>query len=228
MLTEMPVHLARDVDRPFGLDHMKPDAAEEEEIWTTGSEYERGIIALSDSEVEDMGLPYAQRFPWDFTKGIYLLNGYHNLHCVVSSSPDHGETVTLDIPALTAAQRTIRNSLMEFKQGVPQSRSWEHLVHCLHTLRDDVICNADDTPRYSGFQPPRSSGLGQDRKCRDWKKLEAFANEHNSCFKHVDPANDTFRAIDRYRYCPEGSPYKHDAETKWLPPNWSREDSGEI
>ena len=43
-----------------------------------------GMVALPDDLVAQKGLPVAQRFPWDATKGIYLINGHHNLHCVVS------------------------------------------------------------------------------------------------------------------------------------------------
>lgn len=49
-----------------------------------------GMIALPDDLVAENRLPVAQRFPWDDTKGIYLVNGHHNLHCVVSQ----GESVT--------------------------------------------------------------------------------------------------------------------------------------
>ena len=42
-----------------------------------------GAVALHDTFVAEKGLPVAQRFPWDERKGIYLLNGYHNLHCLV-------------------------------------------------------------------------------------------------------------------------------------------------
>lgn len=42
-----------------------------------------GMVALPDEFVATNGLPVAQRFPWDRSKGIYLLNGHHNLHCIV-------------------------------------------------------------------------------------------------------------------------------------------------
>ena len=44
---------------------------------------DNGTVALTDSETEAMGLPTAQRFPWDQEKGIYLLNGFHSMHCLV-------------------------------------------------------------------------------------------------------------------------------------------------
>jgi hypothetical protein len=42
-----------------------------------------GNVALEDAFVEANGLPEAQRFPWNKSKGIHLINGYHNLHCLV-------------------------------------------------------------------------------------------------------------------------------------------------
>lgn len=45
-----------------------------------------GMVALPDEFVEEHDLMPAQRFPWDADKGIYLINAWHNLHCLVSSS----------------------------------------------------------------------------------------------------------------------------------------------
>jgi hypothetical protein len=49
-----------------------------------------GVVALSSEYVKEKRLPYALRFPWDEDKGVFLLQGFHNLHCLVSersSSP---------------------------------------------------------------------------------------------------------------------------------------------
>ena len=45
-----------------------------------------GVVALSDEYSESMGLHSSQRFPWDDKKGIYHLNAYHGLHCLVSQT----------------------------------------------------------------------------------------------------------------------------------------------
>lgn len=42
-----------------------------------------GIVALSHNWVKAKMLPQAQHWPWDKEKGIYLLNGFHNIHCLV-------------------------------------------------------------------------------------------------------------------------------------------------
>lgn len=45
---------------------------------------ETGLVAMPDDWVFSKGLPEAQRFPWDKSKGLYVLNGFHNIHCLVS------------------------------------------------------------------------------------------------------------------------------------------------
>ena len=42
-----------------------------------------GTIAISDDVVAEKELPPSQRWPWDSSKGIYYMQGYHNLHCLV-------------------------------------------------------------------------------------------------------------------------------------------------
>ena len=46
--------------------------------------YEVGYIALDNSYVEQKGLPPSMPIPWDHSKGFYVINGYHKLHCLVS------------------------------------------------------------------------------------------------------------------------------------------------
>lgn len=176
------------------------------------------MVALSDDFVERARLPRSQRFPWDDSKGLYLINGYHNLHCIVSYLPGHTAITICHEIGLIPLQRMLHFSLKEFHDELPQSRGWSHVTHCLHVLRDDIICNADDLPRYTGgHQPSMSSGLGQARMCRSWKKLEAWADKHNACFKDIDPTNRSIDNLERYRFCPQGSPYKVAATTQWLP-----------
>jgi hypothetical protein len=44
-----------------------------------------GVVAVSDEFVAAKQLPTAMRYPWDSSKGVYLLQGFHNLHCLVSN-----------------------------------------------------------------------------------------------------------------------------------------------
>jgi hypothetical protein len=46
-----------------------------------------GVVALPKEFVSKNGLPQAIGFPWDTDKGVYLLQGFHNLHCLVVIYP---------------------------------------------------------------------------------------------------------------------------------------------
>lgn len=99
-------------------------------------------------------------------------------------------------------QRTIFRYVHASDQNRPQRIAFSHILHCLDQLRQDVVCNADDTPRYAGLQDPPGTGAGQVRMCRDWGKLEAWARENTACFKHEDEVPD--KMINRFKACPDG------------------------
>lgn len=103
---------------------------------------------------------------------------------------------------------------MEFRQGKPQSRNWRHVIHCLDSLRRDVICNADDTPRLTTNDSIPETGHGQYRQCRSWDKLETWAKQYNSCYRYINETEtpDQFPQIQRFVWCPEGSPYRAQVE----------------
>lgn len=63
-----------------------------------------------------MGLPEAQTFPWDDNKGLYLLNGYHNLHCLVGDQ----KTQTLQVFVINVNNR---------KKSEPQSENTKWAYH---------------------------------------------------------------------------------------------------
>ena len=52
------------------------------EAWEALS-YDLGSVAIDYEEAEALRLPRAQPFPWDYSKGLYFLNAYHSLHCLV-------------------------------------------------------------------------------------------------------------------------------------------------
>ncbi|KAI2613459.1 uncharacterized protein GGS25DRAFT_467243 [Hypoxylon fragiforme] len=144
------------------------------------------VVALSDEWAARHDLRTAQRFPWDQTKGIYILHGYHNLHCL----------------------KIIYISLSEYKRGAPQTRSWHHISHCLDALRRQILCDADDTPRATDRRAEVVSGLLQHRKCRRWEDLEDFARRHTGCYKRPEnPETDSESMIERFKHCPPGSGY---------------------
>ncbi|KAK5627125.1 hypothetical protein RRF57_002840 [Xylaria bambusicola] len=144
------------------------------------------VVALSDDWVARHELRRAQRFPWDQSKGIYILHGFHNLHCL----------------------KIVYISLSEYRRGVSQTRSWHHISHCLDALRRQIICDADDTPRATDRRVEVVSGLHQHRQCRSWEQLEAFAKQHTACYKRPETPDETKASkLDRFKHCPPDSGY---------------------
>lgn len=147
---------------------------------------DNGVVALSDEWAAQHGLRTAQRFPWDRKKGIYILHGFHNLHCL----------------------KIIHISLSEYRRGTRQSRSWHHVSHCMDALRRQVLCDADDTPRATERRAEVVSGLLQHRKCRSWEKLEDFAKRHTACYRRPDnPDSEGISKLERFKHCPPDSGY---------------------
>lgn len=89
---------------------------------------------------------------------------------------------------------------------MPQTLERSHVLHCLANLRADILCNADDTPRYTELSG-RRPGVGQVKKCRNWNELETYVNKHAGCFKYIKPGFSDTSQIERMKYCPNDSPY---------------------
>jgi hypothetical protein len=85
---------------------------ERDHAWDSIS-YDNGIVAVPKEWAGEKGLPIGSTFPWDTSKAIYLVNGYHNLHCLVSSkflsilklltTPEKHLSVIDGVPERTAA-----------------------------------------------------------------------------------------------------------------------------
>ncbi|KAF7631410.1 hypothetical protein F9C07_2276768 [Aspergillus flavus] len=157
------------------------------DLWHNEIPWENGIIAIDKQEASSLGLPESQSFPWDVTKGIYILNAHHILHCI----------------------RNLYISIEEYRYNRPQSVTYPHILHCLDSIRVETMCAADDTLRYvplnnmSGFKP----GDGQKRMCRDWHQIQSFVKKHDPCYRYVFPGDDSVSNLERFKYCPNDSPY---------------------
>lgn len=68
-------------------DFMGPDQTLANKLWDdVGIQVELGYVALDNSMIESKGLPRGMPFPWDHSKSVYYLQGYHQLHCLVSQT----------------------------------------------------------------------------------------------------------------------------------------------
>lgn len=167
---------------------------------------DHGIIALSDEYAESKGLPKARRFPWDHSKGLYILQGYHQLHCLVSQfSLSLSLSLSIDL-TLIYLKKLLRTSVMEMHRDQTQTVPFGHLVHCLSLLRDDVMCHADDNPDGEAFalEPMKEPRY---RQCKNWTQLESWAMDHTACYSLRDSSYEDAGSLERFKYCPKGSPY---------------------
>ena len=71
---------------PFKIDteYTSSNRSIEDQAWASARLIpDQGLVALTDDFARSKGQPSAQRFPWDKSKGIYILNGFHDMHCLV-------------------------------------------------------------------------------------------------------------------------------------------------
>ncbi len=54
-----------------------------DELWDSINSTSAGAVALDDEWATSRGLIRAHRFPWDKTKGLYYIQGIHDVHCLV-------------------------------------------------------------------------------------------------------------------------------------------------
>ena len=104
-------------------------------------------------------------------------------------------------------EKALEITLMDYHFGRNPTWPFAHIMHCLDSLMDDVICHADDTPRYTTSSDRPESGMGQLRQCRDWDKLAAWAAKYSGCWEYIGPSADEESELNRWMRCPPDSPY---------------------
>lgn len=51
------------------------------------------------------------------------------------------------------------------------------------------------------------SGIGQNRKCRDWGRLREWALEKSACYKREWGFDENLPLYERYKHCPDKKVY---------------------
>ncbi|KUJ09337.1 uncharacterized protein LY89DRAFT_690382 [Mollisia scopiformis] len=143
-----------------------------------------GTITLPDEFAQNHGIRTGMRFPWDESQGLYVIKGFHNLHCL----------------------KAIRRSFREYQQDIPQSQNAGHILHCLDNLRQSTMCTASDD-----LIPVVSNEVeaGLKMQCRSWEKLTTWAldPERHACYDYIDEYRHAKHEIERFGFCPESSRY---------------------
>ena len=81
-LTCRAVGLERNVEMTIPHDERPID----DPMWDNPEfDWNTGWVALDTQQATARGLPTSMHWPWDHSKGIYVLHGFHSMHCVVSN-----------------------------------------------------------------------------------------------------------------------------------------------
>ena len=120
-----------------------------------------GIVAVDYQWAVERQMSAIMSLPSHLSKGIYIIDAYHQLHCLVSvvipkamSSSDHIEY----------DQTIVRKTFYEISRNETLTYPLGHSIHCFDSLRQYVMCTAGDTLLYSWGR--NVTGDGQLRKCR--------------------------------------------------------------
>jgi hypothetical protein len=152
-------------------------------------------------------------------KQLYLLSSVHSIHCL----------------------QILHRSHLEFRINHTQTYTTEHVLHCLDNLRADLMCSADDTPRYVPVHATESTaktGVGQVRQCRDWDQLTSWAKNHSACFNYNEFERKELEEVktwpSAWSYCGKDSQYLQQVQkfyrkgAGWVPEDKGRPDIDEI
>ncbi|KAI0381321.1 hypothetical protein F5Y04DRAFT_280854 [Hypomontagnella monticulosa] len=146
-----------------------------DELWY-GMNVDPGVIQLP----KDAHLGTTQDYPWDTSKGLYMLNSYHTLHCL--------------------------QIIYGYVRASPEERpTFFHFIHCLDIIRLDTICQADDT--LLTYEAQQRSEMPPKRMCRSWDQLEEYAIQNSACFQRREPSDPLHNTVYEYTNCPASSPY---------------------
>ncbi|OAL48590.1 hypothetical protein IQ07DRAFT_601210 [Pyrenochaeta sp. DS3sAY3a] len=114
----------------------------------------QGLITLPNTAAAAQHLPASVSHNGNTSASVYFVAAYHQIHCLT----------------------VIRAALYHFSEGVEQTVPLPHVLHCLDSLRQDVLCHADDELLYT--EDGKVFGDGQVRECRDMAALREWTERN--------------------------------------------------
>ncbi|KAF8319625.1 hypothetical protein DL93DRAFT_2074559 [Clavulina sp. PMI_390] len=85
--------------------------------------------------------------------------------------------------------------------GLPGDPPYEHIDHCLNSLRESLMCNPDLTPvvwQWDETQRRTSPKIDVVHTCIDFRPIQEWAKK----WKLPYPPNDTIRVVDDWIHSP--------------------------
>lgn len=136
----------------WNSEYATTNLTEASEIWN-GINYDDGIIAIPYTLIDKMGLHRAQKHPWDPNYGVYLINGYHQIHCLV----------IIIIPVLPLDMlmycRLTYTALSE-NMNLVSSRHFRCIMYCTVLMQCVEILFAMQTTHYGGQELEKHTKVG--------------------------------------------------------------------
>ncbi|KAH7094516.1 hypothetical protein FB567DRAFT_600114 [Paraphoma chrysanthemicola] len=167
------VHIPFYWNTPWGA----PNTTESDALWKSINTA-HGHIAVEHRWAAANNWSQSMDIPGKPGKGMYLLQAYHQLHCL----------------------RIVRSSLLSLHRSTSPQYTLHHILHCFDALRQHIMCHADNTPLYG--HGDGMAGDGQLHQCKDWGALRDFATRNTACFRDGEPGM-TFE--DRFGVCDDGT-----------------------
>jgi len=137
-----------------------------------------GFVAMDHIWAAEHNLPASMSLPSDSSKGVYIIDAYHQIHCLT----------------------IIRKTMMELSSGLPLSVPMQHSQHCFDSLLQYIMCgNSGDTLLYTWGR--NETGDGQLRRCIDWDSRKKWAHENTACCSdgdHPIPLFEHFNHCEKY------------------------------
>lgn len=127
----------------------------------------------------------------------------------------------------------MRKAFINYECGNPVSIALGHVHHCFDAIRQDVMCNADDTPMPT-TELPAFVGDGQTRMCRNFDQFISWTKEpeRHACYHRWTDYAPPTKKIEMFGFCPEDSEYypvmnayfekwgHHDPYEGYVPHEW--------
>ncbi|KAA8644454.1 uncharacterized protein ATNIH1004_008658 [Aspergillus tanneri] len=134
-----------------------------------------GIVAVPHEWAAKRNLPASMSLFSDPSKGVYIIDAYHQIHCLT----------------------VIRKTFTQLSLGQAPSVPVGHSNHCFDSLLQYIVCGTSgDTLLYTWGR--NITGDRQLRKCIDWNKRKTWAKENTACYKDSD---HPVRLIDHFNHC---------------------------
>jgi hypothetical protein len=102
------------------------------ELWDKISS-SHGLIALNHQSAKEKQWLESMPVPGDEGKGLYLLESYHQLHCLVSPASPPARKASQELTC--AWQKIVRTMLLQSIDNEPLSKPASHALHCFDYFR---------------------------------------------------------------------------------------------